>query len=84
MSTTRRDLEFVVYYDEATGEFETDVLSDVTISDDTSNRSSQSRERVRVSYGELDAAEQALGTQFIAALQGVRDTKRPVNLPPTP
>lgn len=84
MSTTRRDLEFIVYYDAATNEFATDVLADVVIEDATSNRTHSQRERVRLEFVELDAAEQTLGQQFIAALQAQRDNKRPVNLPPTP
>lgn len=84
MSTTRRDLEFIVYYDAATDEFAVDVLADVVIEDATSNRTHSQRERVRLEFVELDAAEQALGQQFIAALQSQRDNKRPVNLPPTP
>ncbi len=81
MSTQRKDLQFQVWYTADTDEFSVEVISDIIISDDSTNRSIGERERIELGFEELDAAQQALGRQFIAAMQAERDIKSPLVRP---
>lgn len=81
-STTRKDHRFHVAYNADTDEFHVEVSGAVIMHDDTVNRTITTGETTQLAFNELDPPAQALGLQFIAAMQSHRDAKAPLVVPP--